>query len=131
MPGRSRRMKGMVGIGEQPECGPSTDPINKSLEKIRVREFIARPLKEEHRNRHREQMLAPLSRWAPRLMKWKPEECEPTNALKRRFGMRLRGHASAERLSACEQRKLRKETRSLGHSGTDGCPSRSRSIRPL
>src|SRR6476660_3104945 len=96
----------MVGLSKQFQRRAAAERGAEWPDLIRHRKLVTCSLQEQHRNRHLEQMLAALLRRLAGSMQRESQECETTNARKRRKGLCLRGHAAPERFSAGEQRQL-------------------------
>jgi hypothetical protein len=90
------------------------------LQEGEVRELVARPLEEEHRNPDRGQMHATFVGRLSRRMQRESQKHEAAHAGQRRHRLRLRRHAAAERFAAREQRHSRQERRCRRDGGTNG-----------
>src|ERR1019366_4298195 len=81
---------------------------------------VARALQKEHRAMDIGKMLRALERWLACGMQRKADEDEAANAGQRLLGLRLGGHAPAERLAAGEERQPGALRRRLGDGGAHG-----------
>src|SRR5262245_59044205 len=99
-------VEGMIAVGDlHQRCAPAE--LGHELAHERESgERVARTLKEEHRDLHLEEMRRALLRRTTRGVQRKAEECQAAHAGKRRFGLRLRGHAAAEGFAAGDKWKL-------------------------
>ena len=108
----------MIAVLDGDEGGAFAERFSKLAHQRDVGERIARPLQEQHGDFDLEEMLGALLRGAARRMQRKSEERQAAHARERSLGLRLRGHAAAERFAAGDQRKLGHEPRRLRHRGT-------------
>jgi len=73
-------MKRMIGIVEQRERRARAELLDERLQQTQFREFVARPLQEQHRDLHVEQMRSPLVARLARRMQREPDEHQPARA---------------------------------------------------
>src|SRR6266850_545762 len=84
---------------------PAAEALHHALKQVEARKLVACPLQEEHGNLDRREMLGTLDSRPAGSMQRKAKEDEPADPWQRPVGLRLRGHASAERLSTGEERQ--------------------------
>ena len=92
----------MIGVLNQFERGARTELSNERFQELQVGELITRSLHEQHWNLHCEEVRSALVRRSSRRVQRKSEEHHAVDPGQRRCGLRLRSHAAAEGLAACE-----------------------------
>ena len=111
-------------------CVPSA--VDDGPQPAEVGELVARPLQEQHRNVDVREMRGALVGRLARGVQREAEEHEPANAGDRRNRLRLRRHATAERLAAREERHIaaigalpRRTPRARRRAQPSACPAAS------
>ena len=94
----------MVGVFDDLERRTLAERLHERLQQREVGELVACALQEQHRDLHVGQVLAALVRRLARRMQREADEDDAAHTAQRRCGLRLRGHAAAERLAAGDER---------------------------
>jgi hypothetical protein len=95
----------VIRLREHAQRGARPEPPCDVLHKDRIGKSVASTLQKQHRNADIRQVLRAIFRRLAGRVQRKPEEDQAADARQRRRGLRLRCHASAERLAPGEQRQ--------------------------
>ncbi len=107
--GPNQNAKGMVGTFYRPEPGRFSQALDDTSKAAGFSECVARSLKEELGNMDAAQMRRPFDRGLVGRGKRKPQKDETPDMGQRLQRLRLRGHATAKRFAAREQRERRRQ----------------------
>jgi hypothetical protein len=110
-PRSSRRVKRMIRILEEMQCGARPELPHQPAKQNQIRECVARALQEQHRDGDIEQMRGAVIRWLASRVQWEAQEGEAADTRQWARRLRLRGHPGAERFAAGDERKRRASPR--------------------
>src|SRR6266480_638142 len=105
----------MIPAVDQVQRRPGLEARDHRLQERELRERVAGPLQEQHRDRDPIEVLGATDAGLPRRMQREAEKDEAAYTGERRLGGRGRGHPAPERLAAREQRQTRRDSGRLSN----------------
>src|SRR5262245_30493596 len=96
-------MEGMIGGFDNVQRSQAPQPSANWPQQVKVSQFVAGPLQEEHRYFDSRQMITTACPWLSRWMQRKAEKHQAADTRKVFFGGRHGSHSPSHRLSSCQQ----------------------------
>jgi hypothetical protein len=121
----------VVGVVEERERGALAEAFDHRFQQREVRELVARAAEEQHRDVHLREVRGAFGPGLARRVQREADEHEPRDARQRLGRLRLRGHSSAERPPAGEQRQPGQLLRGRGDGGAHRGVRERRRVGPL
>src|SRR5471032_2495397 len=104
----------VVGCVQKVECRAFAEFFADGLQKVQVRQVVARAAEKEHWDRDRAQVRGALRVRLAGLMQGEGEEDQADDAIEGRFRRSRGGHAPAEGVAASQEWNVRSEERRVG-----------------